>query len=145
VVADRSRRAARRAAPAAAGAVPVVLDADGPGLAAGAFDAIVCANLIDLLDRPLALPAALAAALRPGGTLVLASPDPELGGEDAGPLDDALARAGFAIDAVHDAVPWAHVHPPRHAQAYLVRVVVARRREPGLRDRKSSRSRAGRA
>lgn len=126
VVADLSLRAVLRAR--VGGAAGVVLEADQPALAPRAFDTIVAANLIDLLEHPLDLPGALAAALVAGGRLVLSTPDPELGGDDAEPLLAALRRAGLTVEVALDRLPWLRLHPPRHAQVYFCLALVARRK-----------------
>jgi SAM-dependent methyltransferase/uncharacterized protein YbaR (Trm112 family) len=147
VLADRSLRAVLMAREACGGsdrAAGCVLDADRLAVAPAAFDTVLCLNLIDLLERPLALPGAIAAALRPDGHLVLSTPDPELGGDDPGPLLAAIDRSGLAVEAALDQIPWLRLHPPRYAQVYFCLAVVATRRNRSARraTAKPARSRA---
>ena len=132
VVGDLSLRAALRAAAAAGGrgraeVAAAVLDAESLPLAARRADAIVAAELIDLLAAPDRFLAAAADALRPRGRLILATPDPALGGGDADRLL-ALLRAGrWRVVAHHRAVPWVRAHTARHYQVYFADVVAAER------------------
>jgi SAM-dependent methyltransferase len=105
----------------------VVLDAERLPLAARRADAIVAAELIDLLAAPERFLAAAANALRPRGRLLLATPDPALGGDDGGRLRSLLTGGGWRIVAHHRAVPWVRPHTARHYQVYFADVIAAER------------------
>ncbi len=100
---DLSLRAVLRAGPPG-----LVLDAEALPLAE--LDALVAANLIDLLDEPEAF---LDEALERASRVVLSSPEPEL-------LDGA--------DASRHAVPWVRPHGPSEWQIYLLSVARFERR-----------------
>lgn len=82
--------------------------------ASAALDAVVGWHVIEHLPQPWALLEAAAAALRPGGVLVLATPNPEAFG---------LRLLGAR---------WPHVDAPRHLFLIPHRTLVARGRELGL-------------
>lgn len=106
---------------------PVVVDADRLALRPRSIDAVVAANLIDLLDVPDDFVAAVAAGLRPGGALALVTPDPALGDRDAADvLDDLLADHGLTVAWSEDHVPWLRPHRSREWQVYFGRALVAR-------------------
>lgn len=126
VVADLSLRAVVRTM-AATGAIGVVVDAEALPLARHAADAIIAANLIDLLEAPGALLAAIAAALRPAGVAIVSTPDPALGGDDDDLLAELLTDAGLTPHAWHRGVPWLRAHSSRHFQLYFAELVIATR------------------
>ena len=128
VVVDRSLRAVLRAT-AGTDAVPVVAEAESLPVRDGAFRTIVAANLVDLLDDPVAFVEGAARALQRGGRLVLCSPDPALGvrgGTDEA-LVDLIESVGLKIIDDRDGVPWVRSHGPRHHEVYFVRIVAAER------------------
>ena len=132
VVADLSLRAALRATQHAGGrrraeVAAAVLDAEHLPLAARTVDAIVAAELVDLLAAPERLLAAAAIALRPRGRLILATPDPSLGSGDPARLRALLARGRWRIVDHQPAVPWVRPHGPRHYQVYFADVITAQR------------------
>lgn len=126
VVVDRSLRAVLRSI-AGTDAIGVVGEADALPVAPGVFGTVVAANLIDLVDEPGAFVSNAVAALRPGGHLVLSTPDPALGirGGTDELLVDLLEEAGLTILDDRDGDVWVRVHSPRHVQVYLVRRIVA--------------------
>lgn len=119
---DLSLRAALRAAEE--GATAAVFDAHALPFEDGAFDWIVAANVVDLLDDPAAFLAGALACLRPRGRLVLTTPDPALGGDDD-VLVPLLDEVGFSIAHVEDGIPWMRAHDARHLEVYLNQLVVA--------------------
>ena len=135
IVTDLSLRAVLRTM-AATDAAGVVADAEALPLAAGAVDAIVAANLIDLLEAPADFVAAAAAALAPSGALVLSTPDPGLGADDPDALTALLADAGLATELRARGLPWLRAHSPRHYQLYFSDLIVS------INDRDRSRGRA---
>ncbi len=118
---DNRRRSAARSADVAA----AVLDAELLPLAARSADAIVAAELIDLLAAPERFLRSAAPALRKGGRLILATPDPSLGTGDDDRLDDLLAEEGWRVVGEQRAVPWVRAHGPRHYQVYFADVLSA--------------------
>lgn len=135
IVADTSLRAVlsafHRVAEAGAEACAVVADAELVRLRQDSVDAVVAANVIDLLDYPDHLVAEAAAGLRPRGALALTTPDPGLGDPDAEDAVDALlAEHGFESAWSRDYVPWIRPHRAREWQVFFVRALVARR-SPG--------------
>ncbi|MFK7992051.1 MAG: class I SAM-dependent methyltransferase [Sandaracinaceae bacterium] len=118
---DMSLRAALHAADK--GASPAVFDAHALPFAGGTFDWIVAANVVDLLDDPAAFLAGALACLRPGGRLVVSTPDPALGG-DHDVLVPLLDEVGFGIVRVEDGLPWMRAHHARHLEVYINQLVV---------------------
>lgn len=127
VAVDRSVRAVLRAV-AGLDALGVVGLAEQLPVADRAFGTVVAANVVDLLDEPAAFLEEAARALRPGGQLVLTTPDPGLGvrGSD-GTLADLVVGAGLEVVAADEDAAWVRSHGPRHHEVYVVRLVVARR------------------
>jgi SAM-dependent methyltransferase len=126
VVLDRSLPALLRAT--AHGGLPVVGEATALPFRDRSFRTVVAANVVDLLEDPAAFVGEASRVLRKGGRLVLSTPDPALGGGEDGALDDLVTELGFDLEEVADGVPWVRAHGPRHAQLYVCRVLVARRR-----------------
>ncbi|HVK76508.1 MAG TPA: methyltransferase domain-containing protein [Kofleriaceae bacterium] len=132
LVTDLSLRAVLRAA---AGAAPrraraadvagAVVDAEALPLQPRSVDTVVAAELIDLLAAPDAFLAGAAAALRPGGRLVVATPDPSLGTGDDDALRARLRHGGWTVAAEERGIAWVRPHGPRHYQVYFADVVVA--------------------
>lgn len=129
VVVDRSPRALLRAT-ADLDVTAVVGLAESLPVAQRAFRTVVAANLVDLLDDPDAFLEGAADALRPGGRLVLCTPDPSLGVRNApeSALAELVEENGFEVEEEDDGLRWSRVHSPRHREEYVVRLVVARRR-----------------
>jgi SAM-dependent methyltransferase len=129
VVVDRSPRALLRAT-ADLDVTAVVGLAEALPVGERAFRTVVAANVIDLLDDPDAFLAGVADALRPGGRLVLCTPDPSLGVRNApeSALAELVEEHGFEVEEEDDGLRWSRVHSPRHREEYVVRLVVARRR-----------------
>jgi len=127
VVVDRSIRAVLRAT-GGVDALGVVGLAEQLPVADRAFGTVVAANLVDLLDDPLAFLEAAARALRPGGQLVLTTPDPGLGlrGSDS-TVGELVVTAGLEVVAADEDFPWVRSHGPRHHEVYVVRILVARK------------------
>lgn len=101
-----------------------VLEAEALPLAEASVDAVVAAHLVDLLDAPAAFLDEARRVLRPGGALVLSTPDPDLGPEG---IEGLVAAAGLQVEALRDGIPWLRVHGPRHVEVYGVRILRARR------------------
>jgi SAM-dependent methyltransferase len=128
VVVDHSVRALLRAT-AGTDAIPVVGDATALPVAPEAFGTVVAANVLDVIDDPVAAVDEIAASLAPGGRLVCCSPDPALGAR-GGPeeaLVDVLEAAGLRIVEDVDGLPWLRVHGARELQVFVVRALVAER------------------
>jgi SAM-dependent methyltransferase len=132
LVVDLSLRAVllarRRKGPAEVGAA--VADGDYLPLLPDSLDALVAANLVDLLEDPEAFLAQAARSLRSGGLLALSTPAPELtGGAMAeSTLADLVRDAGFVNLEISDGHPWVRPHHPRHFEIYLVQVLTAEAR-----------------
>ena len=129
VVSDLSLRAVLRARGRARGAAALVVDAEALPLGRAKVDAVVAANLIDLLDAPAEFLAGAVVALRRGGRLALSTPQPGLGDPDDDPavLREALAAAGLRVVAERDDVPWLRRHRARYVQVYTCWAALARR------------------
>lgn len=132
VVVDRSVRALLRAT-ADRDATAVIGLAEALPVADGAFAAVVAANLVDLLDEPAAFAEGALRALRPGGRLVLSTPEPSLGTDDDDALQDLLVSVGFVDVRAEGDLPWVRAHGPRHVEVYVARIVTARRPTKGRR------------
>lgn len=132
IVADRSLRAVLRAR-AAVGPGPsvhaLVADAQALPLRKAGFDAIVAAQLVDLLDDPGAFLAACAHCLRRRGALLLSTPAADLAQNNGAILRGWLAAAGLSV-ARQDTVPWIRAHHERHFQVYFSELFLARCDEP---------------
>jgi SAM-dependent methyltransferase len=127
VLGDLSLRSVLRAE-AAAGlpAIGVVLDASALPFRDHVADLIVAANVIDLVDAPFELLLEAHRVLRPGAVLLLSTPDPQLGAVSGDPtvLSELVCEAGFAVEALHDGIPWARVHG-RRTEVYSVQALLA--------------------
>jgi SAM-dependent methyltransferase len=97
-----------------------VMDAHALPLGDGVVDAVLAANLVDLLETPVDFLIECARVVRAGGRTVLSVPQPE-------GLDVALQEAGLVVVDNVDAVPWFRVHHARHVQVYFPRVVGVQR------------------
>ncbi|MEZ4404091.1 MAG: methyltransferase domain-containing protein [Kofleriaceae bacterium] len=126
VVADLSFRAVARTV-AATGALGVVVDAAALPFGAGTVDAVVAANLLDLLDEPGGFVAGAVAALAPAGALILSTPDPALGTDEPGFLAGLLADHGLTATTIAAGVPWLRAHSSRYFQLYFADLVVGAR------------------
>lgn len=108
----------------------VVADAGALPFAAATFDLVVGNNVVDVVDAPGALIAHAVRVLRPGGRLVLTTPDPALGGRagrDDRALEHTLRQHGLVLEDAEDGILWPRVHGPRHVELWVCRAVVARR------------------
>lgn len=101
------------------------------GSVAGGFDAILCRNVLLYFDRTTIeqAGAVLAAALAPGGWLVMSPTDPPLPNELG--LECVLTPAGIVY---RRPLPAKRIAPPLHPPAFDVRPVVAPA-EPAVRSR----------
>jgi glycosyltransferase involved in cell wall biosynthesis len=89
----------------------------------GCFDTVLCLNLLELLDEPETVLERLAATLRPGGSLVVLTPNvPALFGSldrslghrrryNKSAMTELLGRAGFAVESAESfnkvaLIPW---------------------------------------
>jgi SAM-dependent methyltransferase/uncharacterized protein YbaR (Trm112 family) len=109
----------------------VVGDCGALPFAPALFDAVCSSNVIDIAGLDASLGAA-ARVLRPGGILLLSDPfyfreGEAPPGEPRAALHAALARAGLAVAAHQDAVPWAWATYDRHWRLYFNYCVAARR------------------
>lgn len=108
-----------------------VVEAETLALHPDAVLAVVAANVVDLLDDPLAFLTHVADALPENGRLALTTPDPDLGfpptDDDASPLERAIADAGLAVLTARDGIPWVRAHSRRRHEVYFVRAILARK------------------
>jgi SAM-dependent methyltransferase len=130
LVGDLSLRAVLLSARAAAGAVPVVLDAEALPIARGRLDALVAEHVVDLLDDAEAFFAAAARAVAPQGLALVTTPRPALDApdDDDGRLATLARRAGFAVEARADGLPWLRRNDGRFLEVWLVQALALRRR-----------------
>ncbi len=114
VVSDLSLRAvlhARRRATGVQRLLGVVADAHA--LPFTQLDALVAENVVDLLDEPHEFFASAATAVKRGGRLLVATPEPE-----------ALTPGReWKVTAQTDALPWLRLNSPRFVEVYFVKTV----------------------
>ena len=127
VATARSLRAVARTRAAVPGVLGAVVEAEALPFAPGRFDAVVAANLVDLLDEPDRFLAAAAQLLGRAGRLVVSSPAPDLGTGDDDHLGARLVAAGLAVVAHRRGQPWLRAHTARHFQLYFADLVVGAR------------------
>ena len=105
----------------------VVANAEFLPFAPGSVDVVVAENVVDVVDDPRGFLTSASEALKAGGTLLLTSPDPDLGGAgpdaDAGGDDDSallslLNDAGFDVVDSVDGLRWPRIHGPRHVELW---------------------------
>ena len=96
-------------------------------LEAEAYDCVAAMNVVDLLDDPASFLEHALDALRPGGLLILSSPDPGLGGPSPQVLGELVVALGGVVREVVDGLPWLRHVSARHRQVYLAQVLVAER------------------
>lgn len=124
---DRSLRALFTAARGKTSAQLLLGEAEALPLAPESVDAVVAANVIDLLGDPMSFLTRAAGALRPGGRLVLTTPDPWPWEEDPEAAEALVAHVGLALETFEDDLLWLREHGPRELQLYRMQLVVARR------------------
>lgn len=131
VVGDSSLRAVlqarARAARGDAEVTGVVLDAAALPLRPRSVDLVVAEHLVDLLDAPADFFARARQVLRPGGRLLVTTPEPALGFGDDGAAEGLAARAGFRVTERRDGLPWLRVNSSRFVECYLVQALALRR------------------
>lgn len=120
-----SVRARRRGPADVAG---VVLDAEAMPMVPGSVDLVVAEHLVDLLDHPEAFLTAVARALVPRGRALVTTPAPTLGASGDAHLERLARRAGFAVGARGDGLPWLRRNSERHLEVYLVAALELLRR-----------------
>lgn len=130
---DRARRAREDLLGEGRHAAFVAADAETPPFAAGAFQAALALNLLDVVGRPRRLLDALARCLAPGGVLVLTTPFEYA--QSRTPLEEQIDEEelvpalGERFEILDDRprIPWHLPISERHHDVYLVRGIVARR------------------
>lgn len=132
---DRSFRSVllardRARATASAEVAAAVVDADELCLRPASADAVVSANLVDLLLEPERFLEVAAQALRPGGLLLISTPRPTLHPDcaDEQLLVELVEQAGLTIHTVQDGLPWIRQHSPRECQVFLCQLIAAHQR-----------------
>lgn len=123
-VSPRALTVARERAPKAAVAV---MEAESLALAPGSVDAIIAANVVDLLVDPLGFIERAAQALAPDGVLVMTSPDPWPWDEQRSGAEELLSHVGLELVRFDDGLAWPREHGPRELQLYLTQLVVGKR------------------
>lgn len=127
VLLDRSLRALFTASRHAKDAQLLLAEAEALPLAPQSTDAIVAANVIDLLADPMAFLSRASEVLRPGGTLVLTTPDPWPWEEDPEMAESLFAHVGLSLEVFEDDLLWVREHGPREMQLYRMQLLIARR------------------
>lgn len=128
IVADLSLRAALKARArvrASGGDVEgVVLDAEALPLRPRRVDAVVAENVVDLLEAPRDFLASAKRALKkPGGRVLLTTPEPSLGTGDDGALARLAKQAGLRVTSRADGLVWTRVHSPRFVEVYVAQAL----------------------
>ena len=118
----RALFAARRRAPQASLAV---MDAEALAFADASFDGIVAANVIDLLAHPIELIAAAGPMLRPGGRLVLTTPDPWPWAGEEQHARELVGDHGMKLITFADDLLWPRFHGDREMQLFRLQPIVA--------------------
>ena len=123
-VSPRALTMARERAPKAAVAV---MEAESLALAPGSVDAVIAANVVDLLADPLGFIERAAQALAPDGVLVMTSPDPWPWDGQRAVAEELLSHVGLELTRFEDGLAWPREHGPRELQLYLSQLVVGKR------------------
>ncbi|MEM9070824.1 MAG: class I SAM-dependent methyltransferase [Myxococcota bacterium] len=122
---DRSPRALSTAARRAPKATLAVMEAEFLALAPESIDAVVAANVVDLLSDPLGFLERAADALMPKGRLVLTTPDPWPWDENRDAAEELMGHLGLRLVEFRDGLAWPRAHGPRQLQLYMTQLVVA--------------------
>jgi SAM-dependent methyltransferase/uncharacterized protein YbaR (Trm112 family) len=126
-VVDLSLRGALLATKTLGRGIPLVTDVEDLPFAEDSLDLVVAENVLDLVGDPARACAAIARSLHPGGTAIVSSPDPALGGDDETTLAQLLGEAGLAVTACDDDLLWPRPHSRRRVELYVVQVLTCRK------------------
>ncbi len=126
VLADRSLRALLTAGDDLAAEL-CIMDADWFGFRDASLDVIIAQNVIDLLRAPFAFLEDVSRALRPGGHLILSTPDPWAWRGEREVLEQLLSECGLTLRRFEDDRLWLREHSPRELQVFRVQLVCAER------------------
>jgi SAM-dependent methyltransferase len=126
-VVDLSLRGALLATKALGRGTPVVADVEDLPFLEDSLDLVVAENVLDLVGDPARACSAIARSLRPGGTAIVSSPDPSLGGDDETTLAQLLGEAGLTVTACDDDLLWPRPHSRRRVELYVVQVLTCRK------------------
>lgn len=126
-IVDLSLRGALLAAKTLGRGTPVVADVEDLPFVEGSLDLVVAENVVDLVGDPARACAAMGRSLRVGGTAIVSSPDPGLGGDDETALAQLLGEAGLLLTACDDDLLWPRPHSRRRVELYVVQVLTTRK------------------
>lgn len=126
-VVDLSLRGALLATKTLGRGTPVVADVEDLPFLEDSLDLVVAENVLDLVGDPARACAAIARSLRRGGTAIVSSPDPALGGDDETTLAQLLGEAGLTVTACDDDLLWPRPHSRRRVELYVVQVLTCRK------------------
>jgi SAM-dependent methyltransferase/uncharacterized protein YbaR (Trm112 family) len=126
-IVDLSLRGALLATKTLGRGTPVVADVEDLPFLEDSLDLVVAENVLDLVGDPARACAAIARSLRSGGTAIVSSPDPALGGDDETTLAQLLGEAGLSVIACDDDLLWPRPHSRRRVELYVVQVLTCRK------------------
>jgi SAM-dependent methyltransferase/uncharacterized protein YbaR (Trm112 family) len=118
-------RSQRACSSGAAEVGAVVGDAVALEMASDCAQAVVAANVVDLLEAPEPFLLSVSRWLVQKGELILTTPDPSLGGARDEGLRDLLEALEYKIDELEEGIPWIRMHSARYSQLYWLQALRA--------------------
>ncbi|MBL4632916.1 MAG: class I SAM-dependent methyltransferase [Kofleriaceae bacterium] len=94
-------------------------------MASECADAIVAANVVDIIDEPQSFLRAASRWLKADSPFVMTTPDPSLGEGYDEALCEMLESLEYTIDDVRDDIPWLRRHSSRYSQLYWLQAICA--------------------
>ncbi len=92
-------------------------------MASECADAIVAANVVDIIDEPQSFLRAASRWLKADSPFVMTTPDPSLGEGYDEALREMLESLEYTIDDVRDDIPWLRRHSSRYSQLYWLQAI----------------------
>ncbi len=94
-------------------------------MASECADAIVAANVVDIIDEPQSFLRAASRWLKVDSPFIMTTPDPSLGEGYDEALREMLENLEYTIDDVKDDIPWLRRHSARYSQLYWLQAICA--------------------